>query len=311
MKSWERPEETHFSLISTFIELADIPPRRARILERELGRYMKVRLERQHWIPSNIAEFHTEWYREFYRVVGEEDPFAEIKAHSDEVAGDLLASLELSSFREKLLASIVANRLDFGVEGATRKELLEIGHFDELGELELLVDDVDELTARLGEGSVLLYLLDNHGEARFDLEVVRHLRSARPGLEVLVAAKDRPMLNDVTAAEAEEMGFGEVADEVVSTGTDAFGVPPAEVSPAFEEAVRRADVVVAKGQANLEFWLQYSVEGLFNGVFTKFPVRDEVLGEVPSGAYLCLGSGRYRSPSKPAYRDLLGREDAG
>lgn len=300
MKSWERDEHTHLDIVGRFVDLAGLPPDEAAVLKAELTRYMQTRLSQRRWLPGEITRFHTEWYRELYRTLGVNDPYAELKRRSNDLARQVLAHVRLPTLRQALLASIVANRLDFGVARHDPSRMpVEHEDFADLGALPLFADDGAELESVLCEARTLLYLPDNHGEVLFDRVVIEHARARNPGLDVLVACKSAPMLNDVTLDEARDLGLDDIAT-LISTGSNCFGVPRDEVSPEFEAAFARADVVIAKGQAYLEFWIEHRVERVFDVAFTKFPIHDAVLGTIPSGVGLVLASHRYGA-GKPVY----------
>lgn len=301
MKSWEREVHTHLDLVERFVGLAGLPDDEAKILVRELRRYMEVRLKHRRWLPGEITRLHSEWYRELYRTLGIADPYVELKRRSDELAASVIAGLDVSTFSRALRASIVANRLDFGV-AANDPDKMPVAavDFDGLDALEMFVDDADVLERRVGDARRLLYLLDNHGEARFDLEVLARVRAMRPELEIVVAGKASPMINDVTADEAKALGFERYA-RVISTGTNSFGLPEEEVSAELVDVWRSADVVIAKGQAMLEFWIERSVDKVFNAAHTKFRIHDAVLGEIPPAVNLVLHGGRYGSADKSTF----------
>jgi uncharacterized protein with ATP-grasp and redox domains len=300
MKSWERDPESHLLVIDRVLELVKPPPGRVAVLRAELRRYMGGRVERGRWLEPEVTRLHSEWYRELYAVIGTRDPFAEVKDRSNRAAEALLAEVGPRSLEEWLGLSILANRLDFGFfEFGDGKMLLPGGFFaltpGKLAEL----PELPRLAAMLRGARRVLFLPDNHGEIIFDREVARAILAENPRCQITFAGKGWPLLNDVTAKELIELGITKIA-EVISTGTNSFGAPRSEVSAEFLAAFRSSDVVLAKGQAHLEFWLSYSVTRLFNLVHLKIPVRDAVFGELEPGRNLLLASEFYGA-GKPAY----------
>jgi uncharacterized protein with ATP-grasp and redox domains len=312
VKSWHREIDTHLSLVRRFVDLADLPPGEAAIIKSELERYMQVRLNRGHWVPPEVTRFHTEWYREFYRIVGVADPYLELKRRSNALVQQILARLDLPTFRRAVLAAVTANRLDFGAPealadtGKRKRETvtrngeddgeipLHAGHFDRIDGLPLYWDDFQGLESQVLLARRLLYLPDNCGEVLFDRVVIEHIRKLNPGCRITLAAKDGPMLNDVTCSEALALGLGDIC-EVISTGSNCFGAPEDEVSQEFKNALSRSDLIIAKGQAYLEFWIEYDLPRVFHLAYTKFPVLDPILGRVPEGVNVILSSARYAS----------------
>ena len=300
MKSWNRDPESHIGIVPILLELSDLPAPEKKTLRLELERYMRLRLDRRLWMHSSITEFHTEWYREVYRIIGVEDPYRELKCRSAAAADQLLRTVQTDGIRGAMLAAIVANRLDFGVFGdLDPKTKLVLQDFANLENLPLFVDDSEILLSRLKGARKLLYLADNHGEVLFDLAFIGKILRINENVTVHLAGKSGPMLNDVTYEELVQLKMPENCT-ALSTGSNCFGVPESEVSAEFKEELARADVVIAKGHAYLEFWTEYGIDNVFNLATTKFAVRDVMLGEIPKGSSVILWSGRY-AEGKPPY----------
>lgn len=313
MKSWDREDGNHVQLIDEFVNLsarlAGIAPDQAELVKKELHRYMSVQLQRRKYIPASLVRFHTEWYREFYRTLGVRDPYRTLKTESNQRAAGILAALGIRGLREAAHAAILANRLDFGVGSLLANPLtIAAEDFQDLAALPLFADDFAAMEVALREARSVLLLADNNGEVLFDRVLLGEIRRLNPGAALAIAGKEAPMLNDVTVDELESLGFREVAS-IVSTGSNCFGVPDDEVSPEFRRALREADVVIAKGQAYLEFWLQFDVAKVFHLVHTKFEIVDTALGRVPPRRNLVLASRRYAA-GKPAYPGLPRSGDA-
>lgn len=296
MKSWERDLESHLRVLNRFAELVRPTNDDAPIVAKELARYVRLRLARGQWMYPEITRFHTEWYREFYRTFDVEDPYHKLKDHASAMAGELLETLTLPTLRDAVLASIVANRLDYGApELCTHLATSDFA----FPPTDLFVDDFEDLARQLRQASSVLYLVDNSGEALFDAVVLERIHELNPACRLVLAAKSSPMLNDVTAVEASRLSLPPGVT-VIATGSNCFGVPRDEVSDEFLHHLCTADIVVAKGQAYLEFWIGYDVERVFNVAWTKIPVVDAVMGHIPPGVGLILSSARYRS-GKPTY----------
>ena len=297
MKSWERDLETHLTVLGRFVDLAELPAGDADLLKRELERYVRVRVARELWMHPDITRFHTEWYREFYRILDVEDPYRVLKDRSMHAARELLGSLELPTLRDAVLASVVANLLDYGAPNL--RESLSVGDFTNLDRLPLWVDDFGRMVDALGRARRLVWLADNSGEVLFDLVVLERLRALNPSCAVALVGKGGPMLNDVTADELTALELPANC-RVLSTGSNSFGVPEDEVSDELRRTLLEADVVIAKGHAYLEFWVHYAMPTLFNLAYTKYPVRDALRLEIPEGVPLVMWAGRYAA-GKPPY----------
>ncbi len=300
MKSHDRDRETHFAVIDKFIDLADLPSDEAAMLKVELQRYMRVRLDRGHWIEPEITRFHTSWYREFYRLVGQRDPYIKAKNVSNDVARSILDRIDVGTLRRAVLASIVANNLDYGVYRFDEGTLpITATDFADLDGLELGFDHYDELESGLERASSLLYLPDNNGEVEFDRHVLERITERWPDLEVTIAGKHEPMLNDVTVDELRDLGF-EGFGRVMSTGSNCFGLPPDEISDEMHRAVGESDLIIAKGQAYLEFFTEYAIDRVVHLAHAKIDVVDPQLPLIEAGCDIILHS-RHYAADKPAY----------
>jgi hypothetical protein len=93
-------------------------------------------------------------------------------------------------------------------------------------------------------------LADNAGEIVFDTLLVEQLKNM--GLQVTYVVKGGPVLNDATLEDVEPSGMDKLADKIVTTGTDAVGLLPKEVSEEFMKVYEDAELVFAKGMGYAE-----------------------------------------------------------
>ena len=70
-------------------------------------------------------------------------------------------------------------------------------------------------------------------------------------VDVTVALKEKPILNDACIEDALKIGLDEVA-KLTSTGTDSIGIIEEDVSAEFMELFHESDMVIAKGLGNYE-----------------------------------------------------------
>jgi hypothetical protein len=298
MKSWDRAVATHLQIVDKFLEISGIESGTASVLKNELLRYMNTRLNRGFWLHPEITRFHTEWYRELYRVTGLSDPYLEIKNRSNGFASKIISQITIRNLREAVNASIVGNRLDFGVFHYDPEKLpVAVEDFSNLPGLPFLYDDYPELESAIRNAASIAYITDNHGEILFDGVVVDKIKAMKPDCRIYLAGKASPMLNDVTADELLQLGFRDKC-HVVSTGSNCFGVPVDEISNEFLNILQSADVIIAKGQALFEFWIEYNYPKVFNLLYTKIPVLDPLLGEIPSGGNIIISSKNYALEGK-------------
>ena len=207
---------------------------------------------------ANPACLGTERDRLIRRVTGNPDPYAKRKKISNQKALETLplaknlvsneSSLELK-FRKACLCSIVGNIMEFDIPDNPFK-FRDLKKLIQLAGKDLAIDEIPQIFNKAKKAKHVLYLADNAGEIAFDTLLVQELKKL--GLQVTVAVKGNPVLNDATMEDAKYVGVHEIADEIITTGTDAVGLIPNECSDEFLKFYNSADFVVAKGMGYAE-----------------------------------------------------------
>lgn len=114
---------------------------------------------------------------------------------------------------------------------------------------------------------MLTYLADNAGETYFDIPFLKFAKEM--GWTINFVVKARAMVNDATEEDVMGSGIEEFA-EVSNTGAWALGVPKKWVSRQFLELVARSQLVISKGQANVETFPEIQSE---SGVETYYVLK--------------------------------------
>ena len=148
-----------------------------------------------------------------------------------------------------LQAAILGNYIDFSalqgeVSFEKLDEMLRLLHTIEVDR-----DAFDALRSDLELGRELLYLTDNAGEIVFDRVWLEVIRDMFPGLSITVCVRGGPAQNDATVADAEAVGM---PFPVIGNGTRIPGTVLELASDELNAALKTADVIIAKGQANVE-----------------------------------------------------------
>jgi uncharacterized protein with ATP-grasp and redox domains len=148
-----------------------------------------------------------------------------------------------------LQGAILGNYIDFSaLQGEVSFEKLD-EMLDLLHTIEVDRAVFDKLRADLKTGKELLYLTDNAGEIVFDRVWLEVIRDLFPNLAITVCVRGGPAQNDATIADAEEIGM---PFRVIDNGTCISGTVLEKASDELKAAMERADVVISKGQANVE-----------------------------------------------------------
>ena len=191
-----------------------------------------------------------------HQALGNDDPFAVQKHRYNELALQMYPRLKalVAAAEDRLAAAVkvavAGNVIDLGILGHLSGHDVDIeGTIAEVFAQGLAINDLPAFKAALQRARRVLYLGDNAGEIVFDKLLVEEIAAA--GAEIVFAVKGRPILNDVTAEDAQAVGMGEVA-RVISTGSGEIGVPLAACSDDFRDEFAAADLIISKGQGNFE-----------------------------------------------------------
>ncbi len=196
-------------------------------------------------------EIGTKIHRTIKKETGNPDPYHELREKSDEIAMQFLPQVEKvleqdKSLKNYLKVAIAGNVLDFGALGLESD--IE-GLVMTTVQKDLSIDHSPQLEQELLKANNVLYLADNVGEIVFDKLLIKKLKEY--DVEVTVALKEEPILNDACMKEALDVGLDEVA-RLITTGTDSIGVIHQDLSDDFKQEFEDADLVIAKGLGNYE-----------------------------------------------------------
>ena len=151
--------------------------------------------------------------------------------------------------------AIAGNIIDYGVRNNLKvdEELKKIVEYanGHIGGGKKIIFHYDKFKKKLRRAGLLLYLADNAGETVFDRILIEEIRKMYPGLRIIYAVKEKPVINDALMKDAEESGICAAA-EVISCGSDAPGTVLSLCSKEFLRIFREADMIISKGQGNFE-----------------------------------------------------------
>jgi len=192
------------------------------------------------------------------KITGNPDPYKQKKQLSNKKALEVvplaksIISKETSPelrFRKACLSAIVGNIMEFDIPDNPFK-FMDLEKLIQQAEKDLALDEIPQIFNKAKKAKRVLYLTDNAGEIALDTLLVQELKNL--GAHVTVAVKAGPILNDATLEDAQIVGMDKVADEVISTGSDAVGLFPEDCSDEFLDVYNSVDLVVAKGMGHAE-----------------------------------------------------------
>lgn len=216
--------------------------------------------------PLTISHKAVRTVREF---TGVKDPYKDLKKKFNEKAMDMYPEMKrkVSKSDESLLnatkLSIAGNVIDFGpdrdfnVEEVVKETLnkdFAIDHFERFGE-------------ELKKAEDIIYLSDNTGEIVFDRLLLEELDDDK---KIQFFVKGSPILNDAMREDAEFVGIDQITEIKEIEELD-------NISEKMKDRLRRADLVISKGQANYEAFSEVDAN-IFFLLMVKCPPIGEDIG---------------------------------
>ena len=194
------------------------------------------------------------------------DIYAEVKKKSN-----LLAISYAKGFQKKIDDSDTP--LEVGMQIAAAGNIIDFGAIDHTSlnldeELRLLDKtpfahyDIEAFIEILGKASLLLYICDNSGEIVFDMLFIKEIERAYPNLQIIAAVRGKPIINDATLKDAKAVKLDRLVT-TISSGSVYPGTILPETTEEFQELYASADVILSKGQGNLETLLPIADKRVF------------------------------------------------
>jgi len=223
-----------------------------------------VKLLNRSFRPSSVAaDLCTKRDRIIQQLTSNPDPYSRVKKVANEKALKMLPQAkkfvysgytQQERFKKACLCAIVGNIMEFDIPGH-RFTIKDLSKIIRTAAKDLAIDDIDHVYELTKKVDSVLFLADNAGEIVFDALLVEQLKNM--GLKVTYVVKGGPILNDATMADVEVSSIDKLADEVITTGTNAVGLLKKEVSPEFLKIYDEAELVFAKGMGYAETLTEY------------------------------------------------------
>ncbi len=215
-------------------------------------------------------------YQRLYERCKNHDPYLQIKNRSIEAAERALPFIEESverfegyeKLRAALAASIAGNLIDFNTAYHTPDldSLVEV--YNSILDHGFDLDDSKHLWhSLLTQKGHIVFLADNAGETHFDIPLLKLFKDL--GWRTTFVVKGEAMINDATRSDIAGSEIERLA-EIADTGGWAHGTPRRWVSKGFLDLVATCDLVISKGQANVESFPEIQRE---IGVETYYFIR--------------------------------------
>jgi len=222
----------------------------------------------------STPQFARELHARIKNVTGNVDPYSEIKAQSNRQVQAMYADLKqkvseaADPFEMALRLAIAGNIIDYAIND--EYNLPETIHH--VLQSDFAINHSVQLKNEIAKAGKVLYLGDNNGEVVFDklfIETINH-----PNL--MYAVRGDAVINDVTITDAQSVGMDELVT-VISNGYDAPSTLPDLCSPEFKAHFESADLIISKGQGNLEGLLDQNRQNIAFLLMVKCSVIAEKL----------------------------------
>lgn len=214
-------------------------------------------------------------------VLNNPDPYKEIKIKYNKMMMD-----QYSKFKSMIKAA--NDPFDMAMRLAIAGNVIDFGPKDQLDFMDtikrvihskLIIDDSSVLREELIKAKSLMYIGDNCGEIVFDKLFLEELNF--PNVHYVV--RESPVLNDITMEDAKIVGIDKLA-KVITTGDNSPGAVWETTSDEFKKVFNNADIIISKGQGNLEGLL-----GVNQNIYFLLVIKCERVAKIlksPMGEYI-------------------------
>ena len=263
------------------LEKADI-----QVAAKEEFTHGMLKVLNEKWYGISAPECARDIQSLYRTVINDPDPYREVKRISNDIVLEMYSDLEevvrksADPLITALKLAIAGNIIDFAVHDhcdlhGTMEKVLNSG---------FAIDHTSQLREAMHNAKRVLYIGDNAGEIVFDKLLVTGL--SHPGL--IYSVRGAPAINDATMEDAEYVGMTGLT-RVISSGYDAPTTIVSKSGDVFRRCYEEADVIISKGQGNLEGLIGEYDRRIFFLLMVKCDVIAEYLG-VDRGSYVVYNS---------------------
>jgi len=259
------------------LEKADI-----RVAAKEQFTHGMLRVLNDKWYGISAPDCARDIQSLYRSVLNDPDPYIDIKRDSNDTVlqmyDDLKRLIKNSAdpFITATKLAIAGNIIDFAVHDHCDLH----GTIEKVLNSDFSVDHTSQLREEISKAGKILYIGDNAGEIVFDKLLVREM--SHPGLSYSV--RGAPAINDATMEDAEYVGMTRLT-RVISSGYDAPTTIVTKSGDIFRRSFEEADLIISKGQGNLEGLIGENDRRIFFLLMVKCDVIAEYLG-VEKGSYV-------------------------
>lgn len=207
-------------------------------------------------------------------ISGVKDPYAEVKEKNLKSAIKLLPLVkkEIIEADDLLLAALLMSAMGNSIDAGVSLNINIQANIESALADSFAHSDYDQFLKELQRADELLFIADNTGEAVFDRLLLEKLKEY--DLKITYAVRESAILNDITYEGAKELAIDDYA-EIIKSGSKAPGMIMDSASDEFLKHYQNADLVISKGQGNLE-----SLYGIESDIYFLLKAKCEVIAEM-------------------------------
>jgi uncharacterized protein with ATP-grasp and redox domains len=277
-----------YCLVTAFgrsLEKADIP-----VCDKEGFTKEMIGVLNEKWNSVNAPDCARDIHGLYRKYIKNDDPFREVKKRSNDTVMQMSVELEQTirnsedPFTTALKLAIAGNIIDFAVTDNCDLE----GTIQKVLNSDFAVDHSEKLKEELKKAGKVLYIGDNAGEIVFDKLFIREIAHH----DLTYSVRGAPVINDATMEDAEYTGLTSMV-KVISSEYDAPSTILAKSGEEFRTHFEKADVIISKGQGNLEGLIGESDPRIFFLLMVKCEVMAEFMN-TGTGSYVVWNPGLIR-----------------
>ncbi|MFX1442592.1 MAG: DUF89 domain-containing protein [Promethearchaeota archaeon] len=192
-------------------------------------------------------------------ILGLEDPYNIVKDKYNKLALEYYDQVKsiIQNAKDPLFEAVAVAAIGNTVDFASQHEIDFINDIKNFSSKRFKINDYNEFKTALKRANEnkgqLLILADNSGEIVFDKLLVETIKKMYPHLEIIVAVRSKPIINDATIKDAEFIGLTDIANVRV---IESCPIPGIDLLSATEEFKKyfyeKNGIILSKGQGNFE-----------------------------------------------------------
>ena len=207
-------------------------------------------------ISESAPEIVNKIYDLQKKMFGAEKDYSDIKRYFNELMlgyEDRISRIVMSSddtLKSAVQFAMTGNFIDFAaMENVDEGELKRL--LDKSSDIEINESELKSLRQDILSSERLVYLTDNCGEIVLDKILISIIKELNPSINITAVVRGFPIMNDATIEDAEQTGLADRV-HIIGNGSTIAGTVLDKISYEARTVIEKADIIIAKGQANFE-----------------------------------------------------------